>query len=688
MSARVELPKKFPDLVGALDQILGPAEEEVQVHRAGWAIIDGYLQGIRRFNVANRFTGAVSLAIDNPLGRVKFSYEKITSMFLAEVGRYLKMDFAPLVTKKGDSLGAMRKAGVGNALLQKQIQAIPLGDLRRRLIILHLKYGIAGIDHESVNDPDFPDRLNVIHPSELRSIPAWVEDIGFLQGVARKRWVPAEWFQKRIEGMTDKKLKSGWAELAKARWVPWGSSPPGQQSTTTDSSGSASEVSLDSSQIKHISPSERRGKLFVPLEEVYLYDEDTTYVADYTVKAGDLIGLRENFAEAGRRIVCPLQVIRHTDTGRFFSRGFVGPLIGFNDQMERSLQQLFTILEELDLYGTMMIPGDMGINLKQFRKGKRPRFATYNPDPNVPAKAPFALTPHTAGPFPSQILQIGVEQMEALGNQGPLLRGEMPGRTDSAAGAGFVFNTGNVGLALPANGIADGLSHIYERMLQAGKERFTPADRVEIAVIDDTIAGVKLDPVTGQMSLSENPIPDPWEVKVDIRDRTPLDKETEKQELLNLFGSQLVDEIQFWITNYEKDLGFPGAPPDIVESWRKVTYQIVILFGDGETPGEVALNKHTQNPEVQLRGVQQFMNKLEFGLASAAVQLKFEAWKELLEGFAGSGFPDQLPPLEDVVESGGLPNEGLGLQGGGPPGGGLPGGGVPEGPVGVPFGGP
>jgi hypothetical protein len=162
--------------------------------------------------------------------------------------------------------------------------------------------------------------------------------------------------------------------------------------------------------------------------------------------------------------------------------------------------------------------------------------------------------------MPAKIADIALQQMQRLANQGPYYQGETSGRVDSAAGLGFLFNTGNIALGLPTHGMADALAGAYARMLQVAKDRMGPGDTIELATIDDAIAGVVIDPQTGLMELSHNPIPNPWEVEVNVKDRTPRDRNVRKEELKELYGLQLVDPTRFWIAALEENLDFDGRP--------------------------------------------------------------------------------------------------------------------------------
>lgn len=661
---RLSLPKKGLDLVDALNMELLPAEQECNVHLSLWKVIDAYLNGIRRFKILDRWSGNLSIAFENAKGELDLRYEEILRIYLAEVGRFLKMDNTPVATKKGESLGSLRKAGIANATLGALASKLPLRQLQRRFVIPFLKYGTVGLNHVETGNERTPDIIEVVSPRQLRGFPAWVDGPENLYGIARKRWVPLEWAVERAKKVYNKKLDTSSPESDLcAMDVGWGSTPPEQGSEYGDQQvyggywkpnrrdmiGQTISTGLNKEDRYSGKPT-RDGRYFVPLEEIYLYDDTQQFVSRFIVKIGDTIVHDMDFEKDNLDVIVPLHVARHTDVGKFFGRSFLSPLLPMNDQIEKMLQSLFKNVAELDMFGTLFIPGQSGIDIKKWRTGPRPKVETFNPDPLSPNMQPFTLQPATTGELPAKIAEFAMGQMSKLAGQGPIFQGQTSGRVDSAAGLGFLWNSGNISLGLPANGMADAYCGVYERMLQVAKDRMKPGDTVEIAVVDDAIAGIVVDPDTGTLQLAQNPIPEPWEVNIDVKDRTPRDRDIRKQELLQLYSAQLVDDTRFWITAFEENLDFPGPPKEIWETWRKAIWQIIMLFRDGVTPGTIEIGEHTQNADIQLIAVQQFMSKIEFSLASPAVRKRFEDWKIDLELLAGRNFPAGLPSPEMAVQ--------------------------------------
>lgn len=666
--ARLVLPTNQEDLVEALTAEIAASEVESNLQLINWKIIDSYLAGARRFRMVDRWSGDRSIGFENAKGEIDLRYEDIVRRYHVEVGRYLKGDFTPVVSRKGDSLGALRKAGISQAILTAASSKLPLRKIKKRLITQFLKYGTVGLAHYETGDEVTPDMFDVVNPRQLRGLPAWCEGEEMQWGICRRRWVPLHWITQRLQASQGKKLTytDPIVDL-EARDVPWGSVAPGY-SIYEDGGGSGGMTytmpSVDiigelgergSNRRSHVVTDkpermvDAEGRMFVPLDEVYIYDDTGEFVSRYIMKIGRRIPIDINFEEMGVKVLCPLHIARHTDTGRFFARGFVGPLIPFNDQIERMMGSLFKNIMELDMFGTLFVSDGMNIDLKRWRTGPRPKVEKYNTDPISPAAAPFNLTPANSGMAPARIVEFGTGVMDRLAGQGALYSGDAPGRTESAASLGMLFNTGNTGIILPADNLANTFSGAYARLLQSVRDRSKPGDAVELALVSDAVAGVVLNPETGVLELSNNPIPNPWEVAIDVKDRSPRDPDIRKQELREEFAAGRVDQTRYWITALEENLDIPGAPRDLWETWRKAQYQIVSLFRDGKTPGVISLGEHNQNPQIQLLAVQQFMNKIEYSLAAPEVRRAFEQWKESLEGLAGLGFPAGLMPPEDAA---------------------------------------
>lgn len=659
--AIMTLPTDNKQLVQALNQEIGHADLECNVQKAGWKIVDGYLAGARHFNVVDPIAGTMEIAYENWDGSMQLRFEQILQDYATEVGRIQKMVVDPVCSRRGESLDALRKGAIAHATLGTLTAPLGLESLKVEAIKMFVKYGTVGIEHWETDDPLFRDSVSIVHPRELRGLPAWGDGKFGLRAIVRKRDVPLDWIKGRINRM-GKNLSTNLTEL-KAVKVPWGASAPGesshQYSTGAPSAGSpvlpdpsTSKYGFGTQVAKKMGDDKKpdeSGRYFVTLEEVYVLDIDPAYMCRYIIKIGDTIPVDDNFERPGYRVVCPLQVARYTDTGRFHGRGYVGPQIPLNDVIERMLANFFQNIIDMDVYGTVLIPDTWNVDTDTWKVGRRPRYQTYSPDLSTPNHQQVIIQPATSGMLPSKAAEVGLAIQQNLSGHGPMFQGEATGRMDSASGHGFLFDVANIRLSMPVNSFADAMVGIYSRLLQRAKARYGgEGDVLKLATIDEAMAGVVIDK-NGALSLSDNPIPEPWEVTIDIKDRMPRDTLSRKQELKELFQMQLVSPTSFWLSAHDEKLDFPGSPKDLIESYRKAIWQVVMLFGNGKEPGLIDVGQQSTNPEVQLMVVQRFMNKIEFSLADQKVREAFEQWKMVLEQMLGKGFPEGLMPPDQAA---------------------------------------
>jgi hypothetical protein len=349
--------------------------------------------------------------------------------------------------------------------------------------------------------------------------------------------------------------------------------------------------------------------------------------------------------------------------------------LGLNWETEKMLGNVFQNVGDLDNYPFLVLPATSGISKSQVVKPERRKVLIAETDPVAPNVQPFAVQPATNGDFPLKVAEAAVGLQDKWSGQGPLLSGDAPGRVDSASGLGFAFETGNMNIGATIHSIADCYSRIYESMLQAGRTELEESDQdgIQVPFLDDRMLGVGLDIETGQMKLDSSPIPEPWEVTVDIAERALTSKEQKKQEAGLMLQSGIIDDVEFRILNEKESLGFPLVNRSDFEQWQKATFIKIVVFNDGQKPGEMAGNKKFDNPEIMLEVIQQLMGSIQFSLASIEVQEAFIEMKEQYEEMLPQ-MPEQMPGLEELKPQGqnmepqGMP-QGAGAGGGGPMGG-------------------
>jgi hypothetical protein len=418
------------------------------------------------------------------------------------------------------------------------------------------------------------------------------------------------------------------------------------QFTVQDREQDASQVSSNKTRDSHLED-------WVDLEEVWMYGPRET-VSEYVVKVGEVIAKHDTYYADGNFDVVPgIGIARHTPTGRFYGRSWVGPLIGMNDQIEKMLARQFQIVSDMDEYGILVVPTTSGITTFELEKRERRKVLRAEPDPLNPQYQPYKIDPASSGDFPGKLANLGVQLQDKWSGQGEIFQGGAPGRVDSASGLGFLFETGNVSLIPTSNEMADAYQVVYRSMLQEARREAKKDDvrPFSLPVIDDRMLGVVIGE-QGQITLESNPIPHPHEVLIDIADRAPVSKQHSREEAIRLLELGLMDPTQFKILNFRENMGFPIVDRAEWEAWRKAVYQKILLFNDGKTPNpHVPLNVEADVPEISLAVCMQLMASIEFMLASDKIRAAFEEWKRGLEMMLGK-YPEQLPSPDQMMMMG------------------------------------
>lgn len=659
------LPKNETQLVTAINNAVASAEAERNMCLVDWQIVHYYLQGARRFWIRDWKSGDVRIAYENNQQDLQFRLEKLLQQYVTQQGRFMKIDTAPVGKPKGYGLNSIRNAGITHATLQSMVSGINQHQKKLRFIQTLLKYGTGGLRHYRCTGSDIRSRTSmwVVPPWELLCYPGEVQTLEDQMGLHHKRMVLLDWLklQKRLS------LSKDHGKLMVEEY-DYGYSPDQYGMMMTDNGLGGSGTTVTSDIYEHdtqsVSTEEKKRsstQKWVPLTETWIFGEREDEVVQYVVKAGDHIALNEIYEmeQGNDPVLCPIGIGRYASTGRFYARGFVGPLIGLNDQNEKMLARQFQIVADMDEFGMLILPSSSGINRAQAEKRERRKVLFAEPDPISPDYKPFKIEPYSSGDFPGKMANLGMSIQDQIAMQSEILHGGSPGRVDSAAGLGFLYETGNVGIIPASSEIADAYRTVYRSMLDAARneikqkieENPTIDASLELPLIDDRMLGVVLDPSNGQMTLSDNPLPHPFEVEIDVADRLPINKSQMVSEAKEQLQMGLMTPMEFRILNYRESLGLPIVNRAEWESYRKAVYQKVLVFNDGKTPNpHVPWSPESHNPEVALMVVQQLMNSMEFMFATEPVRVRFEDWKRKLEEQLGRKYPSALPYPEQAAE--------------------------------------
>jgi hypothetical protein len=245
-------------------------------------------------------------------------------------------------------------------------------------------------------------------------------------------------------------------------------------------------------------------------------------------------------------------------------------------------------------------------------------------------------------------VKVAVQLMDKIANQpSQMMAGDAPGRTDSGAGFSFLWETSGIPLSPTSKNIADGVSGIYRAMLRLLKDFWPDQKVVAISQLDDSLAGIVLDPQDGTLSLSKNAIPHPDEVNVSIASEVPVSKEQQKMELKEALEKQRITLEEYSFSVRKQGLDLPVGMALEWENYRRAMLENIILFGDGEKSGEVIVSPNDVH-RVHLNVLMAFMARPEFFASSVKVRNAFQSHVEEHQAGLG-GYPEQMPMPEEAA---------------------------------------
>ena len=643
------LPDSKDEMDSVIERMVNGGMKLRNIQKIEWMRNHYYMQGARNFSGIDYLTGSMDVNFENIYGQIDYRYEQVVRRANDELGRRLRIDLNPVATKEHDfSLEGLRRCAMANVVLSNIVADLSIEQIKKSAIEMMLRFGTVGIAAWGQRNlgPGKVTRpiLEIVPPWELLSVPSDPATPEAVMGIIRYRWVPVKWLKKQ-----DKlgKFQTGGKDGVRVIEVPYGDDP---EKYGVDSGGSASSNTgvvskKDSSNVPIVE--------YTDLAELFVPEKDGT-LRQYVVWAGGKTLHVGNFedTESAKRPMMPIGIARDLSMGGFYGRSFCSLLIPTNIEVEYMLKNLFENMQDLDAFGYLTLPLDMGINESQLRQGGKPRILWYQPDPTLPEHRPGAIQPVNLGELPARVAAVGKEIIDDLSGQSAMMRqGDAPGRVDSAGALGMLMEESAVPLGGPMLSLAEAFLTAYRALLGMAKEEWPEGHLARITSIDDTIMGVVIDSETGRLKLEPNSVPHPTEVELKVRSQIPTSKNQRKAELLQMLQLGLVTPRELRRINWIEDLGLPLGNRAELENWRRATFQNIVMFGDGKTPGEVPFSPESDIPEIQLEAISTFMAKPEFHLAAGAVKDAFEERKGMYEEELGKRYPSQMAlPEEEAMQ--------------------------------------
>lgn len=661
MRYELEFPKDQAQREMVLNNLLKEGEQMRKIREVNWWLCHYYLQGVRTFSNINYKTGTLDVSYVDAEGLLNFRWDYIVKQYQTQLGRLGQLDLSPLVSRRSIGLEDLKKASVGQVALDYVMPRQKVDRVVGQVGPTLLKYGCAGLfvwyEREMTG-------IEVVPPWEIVPLPPNPVEEGELVGVAWSRMIPLEWV-KRMKGVPGPQADV-WNEMDKVS-VPRGTSIKEEteghmvtfQQVVKVPQGATGKRKDDTVQD------------MVKFSEVFTYTRDMK-MKQYTLMAGGKEIGSQDFKMNNLEV--PLQIANDITTGGFWGRSFVSVLLPINTEMEWTIGRVFQNLQDTDTMGVVCVPTTIGMSAKNiFRDKDGVRKMMYEPDYMAPKDlSPFNMAPANLGMAPMKGVEIGMALADKLASQpNELMGGKAPGRVDSNQALGSLMEMSNIPLAPTAKSLANAMGACYRVMLGLLKTEWPKNKLIEVTYLDDSLAGVQLEPKSGQISLERNVLPNPDEVEVGVRSTSPKSKEQEKMEWVESLKLGMMDMFEFRVGVREKGLDIPVGNEAEWQNYRRAKMENVQLFGDGIEPGSVIVSED-DIPMVHLKVLDAFKARPEYYAASPAVRSKFTEHRKAHLAQMGT-YPDQLPPPEEAaVEEDDMQKQMARMMGGGAMGGPAP----------------
>lgn len=673
------LPTKTEDMIASLNRMRDMAAQAAIPRRVQWLYNHYWMQGYRHIHT-NYAEGLVDAFLPNDLSeedpRPSLKVEELVYKYQAEMGRLLRMDTRPTALRRGFGLDSIRKASAARVELEYLTSSVNHDALKASILHHCLMFGMCGIgtwakadrsglqpsENESfrVQSPSTESRL-VMEPIpcwELYPIPYNPTTYDDVFGYLRKRWMTTEWVKSRGIRLPNDKGKLN------IRKAPYGQRP--ESSSTLGQLDLSSGVSAFNAKSQPETVNAQTETEYVQVEEYFFLHEEKDRLARWVVKIGDWIAVDKTYE--GRSVYCPIGICRYYPLG-FYGRSFVELLIPLNREQEALAHILCQNVKEIDAWGTIFIPNSWGVPKEEILEHKRRnKVINYEPDPMSPDLKVQTVTPLNLNDFPGKVLAMLGSMLDRMTQQNDLMRGQAPGRVDSASALSFLNDMSSIPLSVPANCIAEGYAQAYREVLASAPELLKNRNNLPLIGLDDNLIGLEVNGNDGTVKLNASNFPAPFEVEVGIKDKLPTPPTVREQKLMGMLQSQIISPTEFRFYVWRENLDLPVGAWAEQENYRKSILQVLSLFGDGQKPGQTIGNTLADNAEIHLMVIDAFMAKTEFQFASVEVRKAFENLKMLYQQAIGQRYPEALPQPEDaalmqqqMMKSGGMP------QLGGPP---------------------
>jgi hypothetical protein len=332
-------------------------------------------------------------------------------------------------------------------------------------------------------------------------------------------------------------------------------------------------------------------------------------------------------------------------------------LFGICRQAEHMMKSLFNNIRDMDRYGVMVLPqGSMNERTLLKEVGKGLRVMSYTPDPLNENFKPFVIQPWNAGDAPGKVAQFARSVMQQISPIQDLLQEK--GRVESATGLQFLDEQITRAMTNPSIAIQRAFGNMYRSVTAKAVGEIVKFPRtIPVNNVTLDLAGAVIDVDKSVVTFEKNPLPTVSHLTFTVRQINPRSEVARKEEALGLLKAGLTDPIALKLFSLKEGLDFAMWLDEEKGAYESIVQNILLLYGNGEDPGQIMIAPHMVRPDLQMRVLSGFMTSPLMATASAEVQEEFKKFRDTMLRFMGQTLPQQIPTPDEAAAMGMQPQQ-------------------------------
>jgi len=611
-----------------------------------------YLAGARRFDVVDLMTGAVKAYTTDREGKMEFQGSDLLRTIDQIAGYMDSYDLRCKVQTPMNSLRAVREGAVGQVLSNAMFSEDDIRRISPQFLHIFISLGSCGLMAHVEGGPNsmgLSADLEVVHPQELIPFPSIGMDLTKVRGIGREYYMTVtelerkapkgkKWVRDNLERMYWFKVETGQdpeevgGGSATAGW--WGSEGLNANNTIGIEALKADQ--------------EITG--YVRLREVWLDGPRGTCTRKVCISGLTVI---QDDDYSGLEVYTPIGYARFMENGTWYGAGAYHVMFSTARSLETMNKGLFNEVVDRERYGYLVVPqGSYQVNQTLRDVGKGLRVLGLEPDSMTDSgMRPFIVQPNQVGDSWTKAAVYAKQYYDALSPLTDVIREK--GRVDSQSGLAFLQEQADRAMTSPTRGVVRAFGQMYKAAIAKGAQLVTEnPGQLPVGSLTLDLAGVVIDWENEVVKFPENPLPTMSRLTCRPAMAGARSVAQRKLEALELVKVGIGSPTQLLMKSIEEGWDLPLWLGVQESAQATIVRNLLTLYNDGITPGELEENKHFVRPEIQLMWLDSFMGSIKMKVASVDVKDEFIAYREFLIGETGRTLPDAMPFNPDDLAAG------------------------------------